>query len=169
MILLSSILLSANNVETRFEKDCEKGDVLYCSLIASKAQKDNPERAIKYYRKACDLGKSCSMLGVMLIEKKKFKEAVIVLKKGCKDNDAMSCNLSGVLALEDHDLLSAANYLEKACDLDHGKSCAMVGEQYFKGTGVERDRGKGVAFVKKACELKFEAGCKIYDSVKVYE
>jgi TPR repeat protein len=163
IVLLSSIVFAGN-----FEQKCEQGDSLYCSLIAAKAQNNNDvDKAIKYYTMSCDLGKSCSMLGVMLIEHTDRKDdANKYLEKGCELNEKMSCNLLGLFALKEKDFSTSVKYLEEACELGHAKSCAMVGEHYFKGKGVKRDRVKGTSLVKKSCDLKFEPACTIYNKIK---
>lgn len=60
---------------------------------------NDPQKARELFNKACEQndGYSCGMIGSILIEAKKFKEAYTFLEKGCKLNDKMSCEFAGDL------------------------------------------------------------------------
>lgn len=75
----------------------------YLGLIAS--QRKENERALKHFHKSVDLnpnyGNPCNEIGVLLLRKKKYKEAIFWLKRSirAKYNDARHIPLYNLAAL----------------------------------------------------------------------
>eukprot|EP01147_Barroeca_monosierra_P010014 gene10014-2188_t len=107
-------------------------------LLTGRGVEKNPAEALRYFKKACDLGsiEGCHNAG-MLLRSTRYKEAG-VLPNG---NEALS-------------------YFQKACDQDFRNGCFMLSVVYLRGeAGAPRDMPKALQLAKKACDLQHTWGC----------
>ena len=82
-----------------YNKACQGGEKEGCTAAGGIYLNSDPQKARELFNKACEQndGYSYGMIGSILIEAKKFKEAYTFLEKGCKLNDKMSCEFAGDL------------------------------------------------------------------------
>ncbi len=91
-------------------------------------------------------------------------DSVDGLGKRCDGGEAAACGELGTIyqfgrgeTRVDAPLAVAA--YEKGCNLGHAKSCGDLGWLHIAGTGVAKDRAKGIALVDKGCTMKDWSAC----------
>ncbi|NOZ90170.1 MAG: sel1 repeat family protein [Epsilonproteobacteria bacterium] len=55
--------------------------------------------------------------------------------------------------------------LEEACAKENAEACLKVGAIYYDGDGVERDRKKGIKYLRAACICGSEVACEVVEKV----
>jgi TPR repeat protein len=112
---------------------CKAGDQVACVKAARALEATDQAKAQEIYQRACDanIGLGCSRLGFLYRYQTK------------------------------PDLAKALSLMKRACDLADGYGCWHLGEMHKLGSGVPRDPVAGAAFTKRACELKYPAGCSV--------
>lgn len=111
---------------------------LSCKLLGHlyysfKGIRQDDDKAIKYYKKSCDLG------------------------------DDESCRHAGHIYYKKEDFKRAKDIFAKSCEKLEGNSCGMLAEMYTNGKGVKKDLSKAKELYGKACDLGQEInGCFVY-------
>lgn len=98
------------------------------------------EKALQYWKKACDLGSGNSCT---------FVSSAYYRGEGVKK-----------------DLKSAIKFIAKACELKSGIGCAGLGVMYHNGEGVKQNLSKAKELYGKACDLGEQDGCDWYKKLK---
>ena len=98
------------------------------------------EKALHYYKKACDLGngKSCAFAGGAYLNGEGVKK----------------------------DLKTALKFITKSCELKVGRGCFGVGAFYHDGLVVKQNYSKAKELYGKACDLGLQMGCDKYKKLK---
>lgn len=103
-------------------------------------------KAQKYLLKSCDLnhGDGC-LFYAMAIMLDSLSEIMINNKqRDFKDTmDKMSKD----------DLAIYMQYVKKSCELDSSKGCEELGDSYYNGSGIKKDKKLGFFYRKKSCDL----------------
>ena len=109
-----------------------------CKLLGhlyyrGKGMRQDIDKAIKCYKKSCDLGDSdsCGHTGLMYYTKQDFKNAKEILAKSCEK-------------------------------LENAKSCGLLGAMYADGKGVKTNLSKAKELFGKACDFGEQLGCDGY-------
>lgn len=55
--------------------------------------------------------------------------------------------------------------LEDACAKENAEACLKVGAMYYDGDGVERDRKKGIKYLRAACICGSSIACEVVEKV----
>ena len=55
--------------------------------------------------------------------------------------------------------------LEDACAKKNAEACLKVGAMYYDGDGVERDRKKGIKYLRAACILGSSIACEVVEKI----
>ncbi len=164
-------------IEKKIEERLKTGEGYYnLGLYYNELGMDH-KKAIKYYKKACDLGygKGCYSLGEIYYYgpeaskgiKYYIKEGIKYYKKACNLGDKKGCywlgNLyySGYRDIVSKDYKKVIKYYKKACDLGYKKGCNDLGDLYLSGDIVSKDYKKAIKYYKKACELGDDMDCLI--------
>lgn len=105
-----------------------------------KGVRQSYEKALHYYKKACDLGdgKSCFFAGGAYLDGKGVKK----------------------------DLKTALKFYTKSCELEFGDGCFGVGAFYHEGEGVKQNFSTAKELFGKACDLGVQLGCDGYKELK---
>lgn len=100
------------------------------------------EKALHYYKKACDLGngKSCVLAGNVYF-------------------------FNGIGGVKE-DLKTALKFYTKSCELKYGAGCGMVGAFYHDGGVVKQNFSTAKELYGKACDLGDQMGCDDYKKLK---
>jgi hypothetical protein len=153
---------------------CQKGDAKGClglggflrSTLQPGAASADGQRAAAAFAKACDQGEAsaCTALGEMKFQglgiAKDAKAAEPLLDKACSLGDYAGCNDMG-LVLAGRDAAAAAKYFDKACNDKSQLGCLGLGQLVKSGRGVPKDEKRGGDLIKKACDGKVAAACKL--------
>ena len=98
------------------------------------------EKALHYYKKACDLGngESCAFAG-----------GAYNFGKGVQK-----------------DLKTAIKFFTKSCELEFGGGCNLLGASYYYGVGIKQNLLNAKELFGKACDLGEQDGCDKYKELK---
>jgi TPR repeat protein len=55
--------------------------------------------------------------------------------------------------------------LEDACAKENAEACLKVGGMYYDGDGVERDRRKGIKYLRAACICGSAIACDVVERI----
>lgn len=109
---------------------------------------------------------ACRRLGIFYIERaqtsEEYRRAVEMLSIGCHQDDAKACAHLGMQEVEfdDAELREMGHdHLETACIGGSGLGCRGLGDGYYNGSFVEKDREKSAELYTQACERGSGAGC----------
>jgi TPR repeat protein len=127
-------------------------------------------RAIPYWQKACDLGKtkSCYFAGRLMDPVKDSVRATALLGKACDAKDGVpetgkACGALGTNYANGRgvtqDLATGAGYFRRACDAGDMVSCDNLGIALRDGSGVAADPAAAIILFDKACTGKVVSGC----------
>ena len=131
----------------------------------------NYEKAIGFYRMACDGGNAlgCNNLGRMYkeypgtYEKFKNEKAIKFYRMACDGGNALGCNNLGVMFKRGlgtkKDYEKAARFYKMACDDDLAEGCVNLGRMFKGGKGVRRNYVKAAVIFGEACDDGFTEGC----------
>ncbi len=135
---------------------------------------NNDEKAMELYTKACVNGNldGCYELGITYfwsISEKDKAKLLEILEKACDDGYAKSCKFlskkyfqeTGYKTTEEgnHANKRLFNIYKKSCDLNDAGSCYELGNLYYFGRGIQKDRKKANELYLKACNNNSAEGC----------
>lgn len=105
-----------------------------------KGVRQSYEKALHYYKKACDLGdgNSCAFAGGAYLNGKGVQES----------------------------LKTALKFYTKSCELEFGVGCVMLGLAYHNGDVVKQNYSKAKELYGKACDLGSQKGCDWYKELQ---
>ena len=95
--------------------------------------------------------------------------ALALFRTGCEKANSWSCGMVGIYHVEGttvpKDAVAGARWLTRGCEPANpqhsdAQSCGRLGLLYAEGAGVPRDLGRARSLFRKACDAKYEAGCK---------
>jgi len=145
--------------EAFYQKACD-GDVFQaCGLLGKRRNSG------KLLRRAC-LGKAYSFCypAALAIQKNVPKDAMALMKMGCKHDQVEACRTLAVAISKDSRLATqpgeATRYHQRACELKNAKSCVSAAKQYLSGVDVTQDRALGLKYLVSACRLGRDQSCK---------
>lgn len=58
------------------------------------------------------------------------------------------------------DCNKAAALYQKACDANEGDGCRLLGDKYWYGISFKEDKPKGMALLKRGCNLGSKWACE---------
>ncbi|MGE4295747.1 MAG: tetratricopeptide repeat protein [Campylobacterales bacterium] len=152
-------------------KACELGWASACSNYAHSLEQGrgvakDMERAIRFYKKACDANDSygCARLSEIYLTTpygKGISKADIIglAKKGCTEEKGYGCVILGQDAERVERYGEAFEQYSKACDRNTSKGCFHVGRFLYLGLGLEINADKAGEFFEKSCQLGEVSGC----------
>ncbi|WP_033915785.1 tetratricopeptide repeat protein [Campylobacter sputorum] len=133
-------LICIKNAFNYAKKGCDLDDKTACRklgmyYISGKGTKQNVQKGYNYLIRACEKlnnGDSCSLLGFLFKEAKKYQSALKYFTRGCDLDSAESCvNLTYLYSYglgTNMDMKKAFDYSKKAClYLGDGLSCGSLG------------------------------------------
>lgn len=88
---------------------------------------------------------------------------VSLFTRACDQGWMAGCGRLALSYLQDQkppDLKRAAALWERACGSNHAPSCSNLGLMHNNGDGVAKDRVKGLAYLKQACDLGMANACR---------
>ena len=172
-LLLSGILLNAGELE-EIQEACNNNDLQKCvelgeaHLLGMYDLKENSNKAIEFYKKACDgnLSTGCGSLASYYkdgFDKNQTKvhefqlKAIKIATKACDENNARGCAElgwiykwgSGVTT----DDFKAFKLFKKSCEIGDFFGCSLLGDSYFDGKGVRQSYSKANDSFQKSCNL----------------
>ncbi len=174
--LLNGIGISADRFKAfeTFKKACKAGDALGCSYLGRMhrsgiAPEASVDTAFTQFKRACDGGFSqgCVELGVMheqgVATARDYKKAFNLYQRACKADNPDGCAHLGILYSSDGrgaglDRVRAMEYFKSACAKNSALGCTELGNTYFRGAGMEREKQKendeqAAKLYEKACNL----------------
>ena len=99
----------------------------------------------------------------ILIQAKKYTEALPLCIKACDSNIAQICTVIGYLYNTgygvDQSYKNAGKYYKKSCDLNDEGGCHLLGELYENPTGTGHDYVNARIYYNKSCDLKHGPAC----------
>ena len=99
----------------------------------------------------------------ILIQAKKYTEALPLCIKACDSNIAQICTVIGYLYNTgygvDQSYKNAGKYYKKGCDLNNKDGCYLLGYLYENPTGTGHDYVNAQKYYEKACNLGSQDGC----------
>lgn len=185
--------LSQSDKIKAYAKACSKKAFSSCYELGNLfISKQDPKRASKYYKIACDNTNDenyCSSLGSTYTKigknynkthwKKRFsgeRNADVAFRffnQACDLKDQEGCfyvakHYQG-LSFKDKEYLNLANKLYKqACEADIFAACRELGVNYLKGNGLEIDPQKSIFLISKSCQNQDAHGCYLLSQVFQY-
>lgn len=190
--------LSQSDKIKAYAKACSKKAFSSCYELGNLfISKQDPKRASKYYKIACDNTKDeiyCLALGSAYTQigknydkthwKKRFsgeRNSDVALRfftQACDVGDQEGCFFVAKnyqnLSFKNKEYLNLANKLyQKACDSDIFAACRELGVNYLQGSGLEINPQKSINLISKSCENKDAHGCyllsQVFQYIKDYE
>jgi len=149
--------------EQSLERACAQGHALTCRLLGDRYHKvdKNDPRALKFARRACDLGDKpgCfSAISKLLKGEGTPKDpaaAQAILKRTCDAGDAKRCGELGLFHLEGwggtKDPATGLQYVVRSCDMNRLDGCRMAAMLYTGQSGVQKDPAKARQFFERGC------------------
>lgn len=134
------------------------------------------QEAIKYYKKAFDLGDifATQALGLLYYKNKDFANAKKYTEIACEKIDvkqdtigkAGACYNLGLMYSKGEgvrqNFQKAFQYYKYSCDLGAGGGCNNLGVLYGSGRGTKRNMDTAKKYYGKACDLGNQTGCDNY-------
>jgi hypothetical protein len=158
-----------------YERGCSGKDAGSCLRLGlmyadGSGVQENKEVASELMRKACDASESnaCRALGDLYWFDKGGladpRAAGIYYGRGCSGGDAKACSALAQLYEfgkgVERDFQRAEQLNLLGCDGQVGIACNNLGVTYEEGRfGIEQDLVKALAFISRACDLKYPLGC----------
>jgi hypothetical protein len=90
-------------------------------------------------------------------------------KRACDAGEQQACEMSKLLSIVDKGDVTVSfvnGMFQKECDAGHLQACVGLAENLLVGQGVDVDRAKAIALLKKACDGKIERACERLKSLK---
>lgn len=134
---------------------------------------NNYSKAEDYLTRACKANNpdGCYFLGSLYLEDKDksiVEKGFNALKKSCQYGSFRTCAITGNKLYQLFRFEEAFPLVEKACNIKKSNNhylgdieaisiaigCNVLGNMYFYGNGVNRNRNMGINFVKMACNVK---------------
>ena len=155
-----------------FEAACNVNEYGSCGHIGwmyemGRSFEPDSQKAILFYRLACDNLHFCSYLGNMYMQgtgvEKDEAQAISLFEKACEEQDPQDCmplasayyHGEGV----EQNLKRAADLFETACELDWLYACGALGYLYESGEGVKQDERRALKLYKRICDDGLMSGC----------
>ncbi len=157
-----------------FQKACTAGDGLGCSFLAGMhragiAPEATPQKAFSLFKRACDggLSEGCVEFGTMY-EKgigttRDAKKALTIYERTCRADNPDACAHAGSLFTNERrgaglDRQKARELFTTSCDKGSALGCTELGNMFFGGAGLERDKqsehdSEAAKLYEKACGL----------------
>ena len=156
-----------------FDKECEGGNLKYCTAIGEYyfmvgGERIDCKKAKYYFEKVCKMDKavqkneyfieSCGNLAAMYYKgiagiEQNYKEAARLLKVTCDIGDPMACNNLGIMYNNGYgvkkDITKAVSCYKYACNKNNWRGYSSLGA-YNIALG---NKNTAVKYYKKACEL----------------
>jgi len=155
------------------EAQCAKGDVASCFnhgrlLAPSSGSAPGPSQAP--LSQACEAGvaEACTLLGELLWydpnhDAQEITMALELVNKGCEGGIGYACDLAGDIvsdkSLPSFDLARAFAFYSRACDLGEAVGCTFAAVRLFRGEGVAKDAGAGLARLERSCQAGSISEC----------
>lgn len=123
--------------------------------------KKNYIAAKQYYQQACDRGDYLGCTGVgTLFERglgvlQDLGEAYKYYTFACEHKDNFGCFSKQLLERGEN----SVSLYTKGCEADNSDFCLALGNRYYRGSGVKKDRKLALLYYQKACALKSPEGC----------
>jgi hypothetical protein len=142
---------SPSGPEAEYTSKCSNGDGVACSLLAS-AYRDGTLLATDVVRDG---------------QKYRF-----FAYRACQSGHLFSCLTVGAWSEKGEgvpqNLPAAAQYFSKVCEASPIEvstkfGCADLGRLYLGAKGLAYDRKRGLALLKRSCDLGADHGCKLHD------
>jgi uncharacterized protein len=158
-------------------RECEGGSPHACVELGSKYDSGDgvptdPERALSYYRKACDggAGDGCELAAATIQDKDKagaealYRRAFELYRAGCDAGDGEACGDLGVVyengrAGVTRDLGRAAELYARGCEKGSSDACFFLGTAYDTGQGVAHSAVDAARSYERSCELNDPDAC----------
>lgn len=105
------------------------------------------DKGQKYLLKSCNLnhGDGCFIYAMASM----WNVALSDFKQGMQNN--LDSNFSK--AYDNKLLTTYMKYIKKSCELDSSKGCEELGDSYYNGSGIKKDKKLGFFYRKKSCDL----------------
>ena len=168
------------NAKTHYAMACEKGNdkvksnachnlgVLYSSKDLG--GQEEYEKALQYYKEACDLGnpKSCGSLGTFYEKgnggvEQDYAKAFGLYESACNQGEARSCFNLGTMYDRGYSVKQnfkkAFGLYQIACNAKHAEACNNMGLMYDEGLGVRKSAQKALEYYNIACDLQSLVAC----------
>jgi TPR repeat protein len=132
------------------------------------SQVDPDARRESLLQRGCATGyvPACRRLGIFYMDRansaEDYTQAFKMLHIGCRQDDAEACAHLGINEVEFDDAEFRAEgqkHLEQACIGGSGLGCRGLGDGYYNGSFVEKDREKSAELYTQACTNGSGAGC----------
>lgn len=119
----------------------------------------DPDKMVLIYPETISKGKN-----VLSVLSSPLDSRWHVAVDGCNSGDQNACAEQGALLIQDgysapRDIYLAVNLLDKSCDSDVAKGCHDLARMYLGGLALDKDVEQGVAYLKRACGLKYSESC----------
>lgn len=147
----------------RLVESANKGNVFSQVFVAQCLQngvgvKKNPEKAAEYYAKAARKGSvdADRELGVMLLNTKKYTDALKYFKDGAKKDDLACTFFYGKMTAEGmgtkKDPVQGMIQMQKAAEGGFANAQLYLGKAYYEGNGVRKDPAQGYKWLRDAAQ-----------------
>lgn len=115
----------------------------------------NHHKANKYFKKSCNLGYKCYMIGTIFEYGSQIKQddakAIKYYRKACDNAEQEGCDRLNALEEKKND--------QKLCDSGNFTKCYNLGLKYAKGKEVKQDYIKARNLWIRACDGGIDSGC----------
>lgn len=152
-----------------YERACIGGHGGGCRLLGRMCEvgrwkHPSQERAVSWYRKACELGDEEGCAARKRLEADATRPARRgELERACHGGDARQCWELAHLWLRGDDAArdppKGVAYLERACTGGFGTACQNLATRYKHGVGVEKDAPRALEFMRRGCDLGSGVSC----------
>lgn len=166
LFLMMFSILGAKDLK-ELEKLCESKSYQACLSIANAYDsKSQTQKAITYYKKACDLNdaNACGVVATTYLYgindiKQDFDKALKYYNKACKLGDDFSCDTDTTITQHK---LQAKNIktLQTKCDQNDINACFDLGEIYKNGIMTLQSKAKAEKVLSIACDENHALSCK---------
>lgn len=160
------------------KKGCDLDDKVACGklglyYISGQGTKQNMQKGYNYLIRACEKlnnGDSCSLLGVLYKEVKKYQSALRYFTRGCDLDNAESCaNLSYLYSNglgTNIDMKKAFDYSKKVClDLEDGFACGSLGFMFMQNESKDNKTAAKKCFGICCAKIKAKECCDAYQNL----
>lgn len=174
--------LRAKEAPNALLKACEQGYIEACLdagvyYAAGMSIKQNVQKALEYYSKACDKSDKIAcfnMAGLYLNInnneniKRDLSKAKEFYNKACELGDVGRCYFLWLLERENGEIKNALEFQAKACDGIEAHAYWVLGENINSTCSLddESECNKMLGFCEKVCVLGSQLGCKYAMSIE---
>lgn len=152
-------------------RGCAAGSPRSCGMLGidyleGEGVDEDLNKAAELLAQACkqDEAESCSVLGNLLAtadDQQDLSGAAKAFERACELGEIESCKNAGVVYLQGLGETELALALfDRACTAKDAGACYNLGAVYGTGLGVPEDQAEGEKWMRKACELGDQDGCK---------